>query len=77
MMLCLGEDLAIDQLISVERDAILGRAAARAVPGVVDADKNAEHVGLNIKRIDLPALLEIGDAVAANATVVDRQLAAG
>jgi hypothetical protein len=77
MILGLGEDLAIDQLISVERDTVLGHAAARAVPGVVDANKDAKHVGLDIERIELPALLEIGNAVAADAAVVDRELAVG
>jgi hypothetical protein len=55
--LCPGEDLAIDQLILAKRDAVLGHAATSAVPSIVDADKDAKDVGLNIERIDLPALL--------------------
>jgi len=57
VILRLDKDLTINLLISFKRDAILWHSTAGAVPSVVDADEDAEHVRLEIKSIDPPPLL--------------------
>ena len=57
--------LVIDLLVLVERDA-------SAV--VVHADEDAQHVGLQIERVLLPALLQIEHRVAADAAIDEVEL---
>ena len=44
------------------------------MPGVVHADQDAEHGGIQIQGVALPAGVEVDDPVAADAPVVDVQL---
>ena len=43
------------------------------MPDIVHADEDAQHSRLQIKRVLLPASLQIGDFVAADSSVVDFQ----
>src|SRR5256884_5827583 len=54
-----------------------GIAAPQLVPEIVHPYENAEHVRLQLEGIGGPALLQIGDLVAAHAAVVELERAIG
>ena len=65
------DERAVVGLVLFERAVV---AVLELVPEVVDADENAQHVGLEVEAIGLPAFGELIDLVAADAAVEDLQL---
>ena len=62
------EKLAVDALVAGYLDAIGG---VEFMPGVVDADEDADDVGAEVDGVDFPARVEVDDAVAGDAAVDD------
>ena len=64
----LGEQLVVDLLVLIQRNALAL---------VVHADEDAQHVGLQIERVLLPALFQIEHGVAADAAIDEVELRLG
>ena len=72
------KEVPISGFVFVDRDGVrqfvLG---VELVPDIVDADEDAEDIGVVVKAILLPAIFEVADGVAADARIDNVQVVSG
>ena len=71
-LFCEREELPVSRFVFVEQDGVTQFVfGVELVPDIVDADEDAEDIGIVVEAIPLPSVFEVADGVAGDSGVED------